>query len=65
MEDTEDWFLHFFLQEAIKGKDQSIRKSEQEIDSLSFRNQQLSKRVLILQDELEDVEANLKKNKVR
>ncbi|XP_031562116.1 protein phosphatase 1 regulatory subunit 21-like [Actinia tenebrosa] len=42
------------LQETAKQKDQSIRKYEQEIDSLQFRNDQLSKRVGILQDELDE-----------
>ena len=48
----------------MKEKDQKIRKSEQEIDSLSFRNQQLTKRVNVLQDELEAAEGKGKKNKV-
>ncbi|XP_038047531.1 protein phosphatase 1 regulatory subunit 21-like [Patiria miniata] len=56
-------------QNALKGnvneKDQKIRKSEQEIDSLSFRNQQLTKRVNVLQDELEAAEGKGKKNKSR
>ncbi|XP_013411783.1 protein phosphatase 1 regulatory subunit 21 [Lingula anatina] len=52
---------HF--KEAIKEKEQSIRKFEQEIDSLVFRNQQLTKRVEILQSELVDAEAKDKKSK--
>lgn len=44
------------LQEAIKQRDQSIRKYEQDIDSLQFRNSQLSKRVEILQGELDKYE---------
>ncbi|XP_033733820.1 protein phosphatase 1 regulatory subunit 21-like isoform X2 [Pecten maximus] len=47
--------------EQIKAKDQALRKCEQEIDSLSFRNQQLSKRVLFLQEELDTIEASKKK----
>jgi protein phosphatase 1 regulatory subunit 21 len=58
-----DVFLSL-LQEGIKHKDQAIRKYEQEIDSLSFRNQQLSKRVIILQEELDETQARGKKNKV-
>ena len=55
-----------FMQESLKGKDQSIRKFEQEIDSLSFRNQQLSARVEVLQRELEDAGSKgSKKQKVR
>ena len=43
-----------------------VRKYEQEIDSLTFRNQQLSARVTILQDDLEQPasEQKGKKNKV-
>lgn len=41
------------LQELSKQKDQSIRKYEQELDSLQFRNEQLSKRVEILQTDLD------------
>ncbi|XP_033630573.1 protein phosphatase 1 regulatory subunit 21-like [Asterias rubens] len=51
------------LKDGVKEKDQKIRKSEQEIDSLSFRNQQLTKRVNVLQDELEAAEGKGKKNK--
>ncbi|KAJ7354820.1 hypothetical protein OS493_029826 [Desmophyllum pertusum] len=42
------------LQDTVRQKDQSIRKYEQEIDSLQFRNDQLSKRVAVLQEELDD-----------
>ncbi|XP_064599865.1 protein phosphatase 1 regulatory subunit 21-like [Liolophura sinensis] len=51
------------LKDVLKEKEQVIRKYEQEIDSLSFRNQQLSKRVLFLQDELESAEVSKKKSK--
>ncbi|XP_050750292.1 protein phosphatase 1 regulatory subunit 21 isoform X3 [Gymnogyps californianus] len=44
-------------------KDQSLRKLQQEMDSLTFRNQQLAKRVELLQDELALSEARGKKNK--
>ena len=40
------------LEERLKQREQTIRKYEQELDSLQFRNDQLSKRVGILQDEL-------------
>ncbi|XP_036980377.1 protein phosphatase 1 regulatory subunit 21 isoform X2 [Acanthopagrus latus] len=40
------------LKEQLKQRDQSLRKQEQEMDSLSFRNQQLAKRVELLQEEL-------------
>ncbi|KAJ0005075.1 hypothetical protein NQD34_011289 [Periophthalmus magnuspinnatus] len=34
------------LKEQLKQRDQSLRKQEQEMDSLSFRNQQLAKKGL-------------------
>ena len=40
------------VQDGLKQREQTIRKYEQEIDSLHFRNSQLSKRVEILQTEL-------------
>ncbi|XP_066172447.1 protein phosphatase 1 regulatory subunit 21 isoform X4 [Sylvia atricapilla] len=51
------------LKEQLKMKDQSLRKLQQEMDSLTFRNQQLAKRVELLQDELALNEARGKKNK--
>ena len=39
-------------QDELQMKDQTIRKSDQEIDSLAFRNTQLEKRVGFLQEEL-------------
>ncbi|XP_076463596.1 protein phosphatase 1 regulatory subunit 21-like isoform X2 [Babylonia areolata] len=49
--------------EQLKEKEQSMRKFQQEVESLSFRNQQLSKRVMVLQDELETLESQKKKHK--
>ncbi|KAM3855409.1 protein phosphatase 1 regulatory subunit 21 isoform 6-T7 [Vipera latastei] len=51
------------LKEQMKMKDQSLRKLQQEMDSLTFRNQQLAKRVELLQDELALNESKGKKNK--
>ncbi|NWX13339.1 PPR21 phosphatase, partial [Aegotheles bennettii] len=51
------------LKEQLKMKDQSLRKLQQEMDSLTFRNQQLAKRVELLQDELALSETRGKKNK--
>ncbi|XP_069706529.1 protein phosphatase 1 regulatory subunit 21 [Phaenicophaeus curvirostris] len=51
------------LKEQLKMKDQSLRKMQQEMDSLTFRNQQLAKRVELLQDELALSEARGKKSK--
>lgn len=57
--------LHFILlQESLKEKDLSIRKYEQEVDSLTFRNNQLSSRVASLQQELEETRIHGKKHKV-
>ena len=41
------------LKDDLMSKDCSLRKSEQEMDSLTFRNTQLEKRVGVLQDELQ------------
>ncbi|XP_043911277.1 protein phosphatase 1 regulatory subunit 21 isoform X2 [Protopterus annectens] len=51
------------LKEQLKMKEQSLRKLQQEMDSLTFRNQQLAKRVELLQEELTAMEAKGKKNK--
>lgn len=51
------------LKDQLKQRDQSLRKQEQEMDSLSFRNQQLAKRVELLQEELAVCEAKLKRGK--
>ncbi|XP_068597271.1 protein phosphatase 1 regulatory subunit 21 [Brachionichthys hirsutus] len=51
------------LKEQLKQRDQSLRKQEQEMDSLSFRNQQLAKRVELLQEELAVSEAKGRKGK--
>ncbi|KAK6182799.1 hypothetical protein SNE40_010399 [Patella caerulea] len=51
------------LKDVLKEKETCVRKYEQEADSLSFRNQQLSRRVLLLQDELEQAESSLGKKK--
>jgi len=51
-------------QDELKQKEQSLRKVEQEMDSLSFRNQQLTKRVELLQEELLLSESKSRKSKV-
>ncbi|XP_035386050.1 protein phosphatase 1 regulatory subunit 21 isoform X2 [Electrophorus electricus] len=51
------------LKDDLKQKDQSLRKAEQEMDSLSFRNQQLAKRVELLQEELQASETKGRKSK--
>ena len=39
---------HYVFQETVRQKDQSIRKYEQEIDSLQFRNDQVMPRILLV-----------------
>lgn len=50
-------------QETLKKKEQLIRKLEQEIECLNFRNLQLTKRVSILQNDLQLADANMKHSK--
>ena len=53
------------LRDILKEREQSLRKAEQEMDSLTFRNQQLTRRVTVLQDELDSVSKSKKgKSKV-
>ncbi|XP_049878062.1 protein phosphatase 1 regulatory subunit 21 [Pectinophora gossypiella] len=49
------------LRDLLKEKEKSLRKGELEIDSLTFRNQQLTRRVSVLQDELEALQLKLSK----
>ncbi|CAI8032508.1 Protein phosphatase 1 regulatory subunit 21 [Geodia barretti] len=49
---TEEKSLRESLQESVREKALSLRKHVQENESLEFRNQQLSKRVEMLQDDL-------------
>ncbi|KAG8232636.1 hypothetical protein J437_LFUL012596, partial [Ladona fulva] len=51
------------LKDVLKERDQSLRKADQEMDSLTFRNQQLTKRVTVLQDELDSFQIKFKKGK--
>uniref|UniRef100_A0A8C7W6E2 Protein phosphatase 1 regulatory subunit 21 n=1 Tax=Oncorhynchus mykiss TaxID=8022 RepID=A0A8C7W6E2_ONCMY len=51
------------LKEQMKQREHSLRKVEQEMDSLSFRNQQLAKRVELLQEELATSQAKGQKSK--
>lgn len=51
------------LKEQLKERDVSLRRAEQELDSLIFRNQQLTKRVTVLQDELDKSQNKSKKGK--
>ena len=49
------------LNNVLKESQQQNRRFEQEIDSLNFRNQQLTKRVTLLQEEAEQQQLNSKK----
>ncbi|CAG0885001.1 unnamed protein product [Darwinula stevensoni] len=51
-------------EEQLKEKDQSLRKARLEVESLTFRNQQLAKRVEVLQDELEGQKGKKKKGRM-
>ncbi|XP_077586271.1 protein phosphatase 1 regulatory subunit 21 [Stigmatopora nigra] len=51
------------LKDQVKQREQKVRKQEQEMDSLTFRNQQLAKRVELLQEELMASESKGKKAK--
>ncbi|KAF8766586.1 Protein phosphatase 1 regulatory subunit 21 like protein [Argiope bruennichi] len=46
------------LQDTLKKKDQLIRKLEQEVECLNFRNVQLAKRVSVLQGELDTADTS-------
>lgn len=46
------------LRDLLKEKEKSLRRGELEIDSLTFRNQQLTRRVSVLQDELEALQVS-------
>ncbi|CAG9789099.1 unnamed protein product [Diatraea saccharalis] len=49
------------LRDLIKEKEKALRRGELEIDSLTFRNQQLTRRVSVLQEELEALQFKLTK----
>ncbi|CAK9814692.1 Protein phosphatase 1 regulatory subunit 21 [Anthophora quadrimaculata] len=51
------------IREQLKEKEVELRRAEQELDSLSFRNQQLTKRISVLQEELEKAQNKSKKGK--
>ncbi|XP_014226544.1 protein phosphatase 1 regulatory subunit 21 [Trichogramma pretiosum] len=49
--------------EQLKVKEVELRRAEQELDSLTFRNQQLTKRVTVLQEDLDNIQNKTKKTK--
>lgn len=52
------------LKELIKGQEQKIRKHTHEMESLNFRNEQLTKRISVLQQELQQ-NCSVKKGKTK
>lgn len=52
------------LKQTLRSQEQSLRKNEQEMESLVFRNQQLTKRVTVLQDDLEEERKLTKKGEI-
>ncbi|KAJ6218376.1 hypothetical protein RDWZM_009533 [Blomia tropicalis] len=54
------------LQESLKQRDQTVRRLEQESESLNFRNKQLTKRISVLQTDLDsDNSGNINSSKQR
>lgn len=51
------------VRNQLKEKEVEFRRAEQEIDSLTFRNQQLTKRITVLQEELDKAQNKPKKGK--
>lgn len=51
------------IREQLKEKEVELRRAEQELDSLSFRNQQLTKRITVLQEELDKAQNKTKKGR--
>lgn len=51
------------VRNQLKEKEVGFRRAEQEIDSLTFRNQQLTKRITVLQEELDKAQNKPKKGK--
>lgn len=41
------------LNEVLRSKEQTIRKSSQEMEALNFRNSQLTVRISVLQEEMD------------
>lgn len=51
------------IRNHLKEREVELRRAEQEIDSLTFRNQQLTKRITVLQEELDKAQNKSKKSK--
>ncbi|EZA61341.1 golgin subfamily A member 2 isoform X2 [Ooceraea biroi] len=53
------------IRNQLKEREVGFRRAEQEIDSLTFRNQQLTKRITVLQEELDKAQNKSKRGKSR
>lgn len=51
------------IRTQLKEKEVELRRAEQELDSLTFRNQQLTKRITVLQEELDKAQNKPKKGR--
>ncbi|KAL6444354.1 hypothetical protein ACFW04_001909 [Cataglyphis niger] len=51
------------IRNHLKEREVELRRADQEIDSLTFRNQQLTKRITVLQEELDKAQNKSKKSK--
>lgn len=51
------------IRNQLKEKEVEFRRAEQEIDSLTFRNQQLTKRITVLQEELDKAQNKSRRGK--
>lgn len=51
------------IRNQLKEKEVELRRAEQELDSLTFRNQQLTKRITVLQEELDKAQNKPKKGR--
>lgn len=51
------------IRNQLKEKEVEFRRAEQELDSLTFRNQQLTKRITVLQEELDKAQNKSKKGR--
>jgi protein phosphatase 1 regulatory subunit 21 len=54
---------NLFFKDIINEKDQNLRRNDQEIETLSFLNNQLKSRLEVLKQELNDMETHTKLKK--
>lgn len=53
------------LKVLVKEQEQKLRKHTHEMESLTFRNEQLAKRISVLQQELHQTSSGIKKGKTK